>query len=101
MEYGPPHDRKKAPRGGPPPCWSCPKWSKEVPDGEKHPLDEGADFGPWFYDAMQWYREGRELGFGEVDPNMRAVAAAIGTAERDADKVQSQRMILEVLRVRR
>jgi hypothetical protein len=63
--------------GVPAPCHVCPK----AVGGQ--PLDDDADYGPWFWDARGWFHECRAVGdFGSPDPLMRAVAAEFDRADR-------------------
>lgn len=96
MTYGP--DKKRMPMTAPPPCWSCPKQPESVPLGDRRPLDPGADFGNWFYDLLDWYAEGREVGFEQPDDLMRQVAGLIGTGDRRAELASTQRLLLTVLK---
>ena len=48
-----------------------------------------ADFGPWFWKLLQWFDAGRAVGFGEVNPLMREVAAVM---MRDRDAAEAERM---------
>lgn len=90
------------PRDGPPPCWQCPKWPDAVPAGDRHPFEPGDDFGPWFDDLYQWYREGRAVGFPpDTPPLLRQVAAEFDAADRAQAARQTAELITLALRQRR
>lgn len=76
--------------GSRPPCEVCPKL-EGVDD--KKPLAADDDFGEWFTDLRQFYREGRAMGYGEVDPLMAAVLAEM----HDADVSRQQSSLLSAI----
>lgn len=60
--------------GSTPPCEVCPK-NEGVQESDRKPLPEELDFGDWFTDLHQFYRERRAIGYGSMDPLMAAVMA--------------------------
>jgi len=72
-----------------PPCWSCPKQPEQVPPDKRKPLPMSADFAPWFWRVLRWFDAGRAVGFGQVNPLMREVAAVM---MRDRDAAGAERM---------
>ena len=74
VTFGP--DNQRIPQTAPP-CWSCPKQPESVPPDKRKPLPLIADFGPWVWKLLRWFDAGRAVGFGEVSPLMREVAAVL------------------------
>jgi hypothetical protein len=80
-----------------PPCGTCPKTEGRA----KEPLPEDDDFAAWFWDVRDWFHECRAVGqFGDPDPLMRAVAAELDRAERQAQS-RSLDTLSHLLRGRR
>ncbi len=61
-----------------PDCDTCPKNEGYA---VKQPLADDVDFGDWFWDLRDSYREGKVCGFNNPDPLLRACYAIIAEAD--------------------
>lgn len=83
------------PSGQTPPCGECPKIDPDQPD--KH-WRHAAEFAPWFWDALDEFRERRVCGtLGDADPLMRQAFVLFDGYADSLRARQSAEPILEFL----